>query len=206
MNPHIRRAVLAAAGAALLLVASAPAALAHDRLKSSSPADKAKVKQVETIELEFTARMTLPTIVLDGPDGKSVSLGKPKADGTKVTARITEPLDPGRHRMAWRVVSSDGHPIQGELTFTVTAPPATPASTPTPTSTETAPVASAPAETAPRSAPEPPPVTSTAAAPVAGSEEGSGLPGWLWVALGVLVTAGAAVLVAGRRKGGAGGE
>ncbi|TDD24787.1 copper resistance protein CopC [Nonomuraea diastatica] len=27
------------------------------------------------------------------------------------------------HRIAWLVVSFDGHPIQGEITFTVTTPP-----------------------------------------------------------------------------------
>ncbi|MGP3955662.1 copper resistance protein CopC [Nonomuraea sp. 3N208] len=31
--------------------------------------------------------------------------------------------------MAWRVVSSDGHPIEGEIPFTVTAPPAAPTPT-----------------------------------------------------------------------------
>jgi hypothetical protein len=43
--------------AAILLFLTAPAALAHDRLKASSPAANAKVKSMDAIDLEFTTRM-----------------------------------------------------------------------------------------------------------------------------------------------------
>ncbi|MFI6928254.1 copper resistance protein CopC [Nonomuraea spiralis] len=210
----IRRAGVAVGGAVLLLLATAPAALAHDRLKDSSPADGAKVAQVESIELEFTSRMTMPTLVLDGPAGKNLPLGKPRSQGVKVTSEPGEPLEPGRYRLAWRVVSSDGHPISGELRFTVTAP-ATPTAEPSdtataePSDTATAepsgaatPADSAtPSEAAPAASAgsgEPEAASST---PVAQAETGSGgVPGWLWVAAAALVAGGAATVIAGRRK------
>ncbi|WP_327102996.1 copper resistance CopC family protein [Nonomuraea glycinis] len=195
----VRRAVTSVVGASLVLLLTTPAALAHDRLKSSSPADNAKLKQLETIELEYTARVRMPFIVLNDPDGKPVPLSKPRIQGNTVNATLTRPLTPGQHRIAWRVVSSDGHPIEGEITFTITAPPASP--TPSPSPSETAASASSPA---PQPASEQPTseqtASSVAAAPAA--EGGGGLPGWLWAALAVLVAAGAALLVAGRRKGG----
>ncbi|GGS62162.1 copper resistance protein CopC [Nonomuraea spiralis] len=212
----IRRAGVAVGGAVLLLLATAPAALAHDRLKDSSPADGAKVAQVESIELEFTSRMTMPTLVLDGPAGKNLPLGKPRSQGVKVTAEPGEPLEPGRYRLAWRVVSSDGHPISGELRFTVTAP-ATPTAEPSDTATATAePSGAATAEPSGAATPadaatpseagpaasagsgEPEAASST---PVAQAETGSGgVPGWLWVAAAALVVGGAATVIAGRRK------
>ncbi|MER6582284.1 copper resistance protein CopC [Nonomuraea sp. NPDC001023] len=181
-----------------MLLAAAPAALAHDRLKSSSPADGAKVARVESIELEFTSRMTLPTLVLDGPAGENLPLGKPRAQGVTVKAEPAAPLEPGRYRLAWRVVSSDGHPIAGELRFTVTAP-ATPTETPTETPSET-PISSetptstgTPAEVAP--------AASSSPVAQAEAETGSGgVPGWLWVAAAALVAGGAATVVAGRRR------
>lgn len=185
-----RRTVAAVSGACLLLSLTAPAALAHDRLKSSSPADKARVERVETIELEFTARMTMPTIVLEGPDGRSVPVGKPRTEGVKVTAGPEEELAAGRYRMAWRVVSSDGHPIEGELSFTVTAPPAS--ATPTPSATESSP---APPTSTPAGTPAP---ASPAAAPAAGGD--GGVPGWLWIAVAVLVLGGVAIFFGGRRR------
>ncbi|MFC4116628.1 copper resistance CopC family protein [Nonomuraea zeae] len=199
MHVFVRRAVTTIAGTALLLLHTAPAALAHDRLKASSPADHAKVKHVATIELEFTADMRLPTIVLDGPGGKPVPLGKPRVQGRKVSVRPAEELRQGHHRIAWRVVSSDGHPIQGEIAFTVTEPPAT-TSTPTPTSTSTSSPSPATVEPASPAASPPSPA---AAAPVSTEQDpgsGSGMPGWLWAALALMVAAGAAVLVLGRRK------
>ncbi|MEU6796578.1 copper resistance CopC family protein, partial [Nonomuraea wenchangensis] len=174
----MRRTVAAAAGAGMVLLLTAPAALAHDRLKSSSPADKAKVERVETIELEFTAPMTMPAIVLEGPGGKPVPVSKPRAQDIKVTADPEEELAAGRYRLAWRVVSSDGHPIQGELTFTVTAPPASETPTPSTSTTQASPALPASA----------PPPASPAAAPAAA--EGGGVPGWLWIAAAVLVLGG----------------
>ncbi|MEU1721572.1 copper resistance CopC family protein [Actinomadura sp. ATCC 39365] len=193
------RAGVAVGGAVLLLLAAAPAALAHDRLKSSSPADGAKLAQVESIELEFTSRMTMPTLVLDGPAGENLPLGKPRAQGVTVKAEPAAPLEPGRYRLAWRVVSSDGHPIAGELRFTVTAP-----ATPTASESEATP-AETPAETASASTSSTPagaaPAASSSPVAQAEAEAGSGgVPGWLWVAAAALVAGGAATVVAGRRR------
>ncbi|MET7328158.1 copper resistance CopC family protein [Nonomuraea sp. NPDC005650] len=196
----VRRALVPAVGAVLVLLLTAPAALAHDRLKASNPADRAKVKSLETIELEFTSHMQLPTIVLDGPGGKPVPLDKPRVQGSKVSTRPTGTLAEGRYRIAWRVVSSDGHPIQGEIAFTVTAPDPSPSpsETPAPESSPAPQPASAPAASADSEAP---------AAPVAPAatraEDTSGLPGWLWAVLAVVLAGGAAVVFATRRKPGA---
>ncbi|MBE1593407.1 copper resistance protein CopC [Nonomuraea angiospora] len=213
----LRRALVPAVGAVLVLLLTSPAALAHDRLKASNPTDRAELKSLETIELEFTSHMQLPTIVLDGPGGKPVPLNKPRVQGNKVFARPTDALPEGRYRIAWRVVSSDGHPIQGELAFTITAPAPSPSpseETPTETHTETP---------TPASSPEPQPASaqpasaqpasaqpassqlassSSSSSPAAATRAGgtSGLPGWLWAALAVVLAGGAAVLFAARRK------
>ncbi|MET9242458.1 copper resistance protein CopC [Nonomuraea sp. NPDC003709] len=193
----LRRALVPAVGAVLVLLLTSPAALAHDRLKASNPADRAKLKSLETIELEFTSHMQLPTIVLDGPGGKPVPLDKPRVQGNKVFARPTGTLPEGRYRIAWRVVSSDGHPIQGELAFTITTPdpsPSPPEETPTPASSP---------DTS-ESSPEPQPASAQppSSSPVAATRADgtSGLPGWLWAALAVVLAGGAAVVLAARRK------
>ncbi|MEV4355236.1 copper resistance protein CopC [Nonomuraea sp. NPDC049625] len=186
----LRRALVPAVGAVLVLLLTSPAALAHDRLKASNPADRAKLKSLETIELEFTSHMQLPTIVLDGPGGKPVPLDKPRVQGNKVFARPTGTLQEGRYRIAWRVVSSDGHPIQGELAFAITAPDPSPGP-----SEETSTPASSPE---PQPASAQPPSSSPVAATRA--DRTSGLPGWLWAALAVVLAGGAAVVLAARRK------
>ncbi|MFF0863659.1 copper resistance protein CopC [Nonomuraea sp. NPDC003560] len=195
------RAGVAVGGAVLLLLAAAPAALAHDRLKSSSPADGAKLAQVESIELEFTSRMTLPTLVLDGPAGENLPLGKPRAQGVTVKAEPAAPLEPGKYRLAWRVVSSDGHPIAGELRFTVTTPATPAASEPEATPTETPTETTSSTGTSTGTSAEAAPAASSSPVAQAEADTGSGgVPGWLWVAAAVLVAGGAATVVAGRRR------
>ncbi|WP_171055478.1 copper resistance CopC family protein, partial [Nonomuraea sp. KC401] len=117
--PRIRKAALAALACLLVLALPAAPAHAHDKLKSSSPAKDAEVSSVEEIELEYTASVKFPFIVLHDAAGGQITLGEPETDGPKVSAAVPEPLAPGSYVIAWRVVSSDGHPIEGEIPFTV---------------------------------------------------------------------------------------
>ncbi|MFI9555724.1 copper resistance CopC family protein [Nonomuraea endophytica] len=180
------RSILTAVICGLVIIFLPTAALAHDALKSSSPGKNAKVKSLEEIELEFTSRVRMPVVVLRDSGDKLIPLSKPVADGKTVTTEVPEALAAGRYVIGWRVVSSDGHPIQGEIPFTVTTPPTSEA---TPTT----------------AAPEPP-VESPSAQPVdpgqaaAATQDGQGLPGWIWVVAAVLVALGAGMWFAGSRR------
>lgn len=111
-------------GAAMLL-APAPAH-AHDSLISSDPADGATLEtSPEQITLTYSAEVleVSPVVQISaGEGGEPVEL-TPVIDGTTVTAEIPEPLAAGTHTVQWRVVSSDGHPIEGSFTFTVETGP-----------------------------------------------------------------------------------
>ena len=111
-------------GAAMLL-APAPAH-AHDSLISSDPADGATLEtSPEQITLTYSADVleVSPVVQISESDsGEPVEL-TPVIDGPTVTAEIPEPLAAGTHTVQWRVVSSDGHPIEGSFTFTVETGP-----------------------------------------------------------------------------------
>ena len=51
--------------------------------------------------------------------GEQIAEITPSVDGPVVTATLEEPLPAGENTIQWRVVSSDGHPIEGTLTVTV---------------------------------------------------------------------------------------
>ncbi|HWS56943.1 MAG TPA: copper resistance protein CopC, partial [Actinotalea sp.] len=92
-------------------------------------------------------------VLVTGPGG-AVAVGEPVVQGTTVTAPLPSDLASGDYTIAWRVVSADGHPIQGTIPFTVALPVAetTPASTSPPPTTPTAdpsPLATATAPTTP---------------------------------------------------------
>ena len=75
------------------------------------------------IRLEFSEELevSLGRISLVGPDGKRVVLkveGDPH-DVNALIAPVHSPLAPGGYRVMWRVVSADGHPVDGSFVFTV---------------------------------------------------------------------------------------
>jgi methionine-rich copper-binding protein CopC len=175
---------VAVIGCGLFLSATAPAALAHDSLKSSSPARNATVSGVQTIELEYSARVRFPLVVLRTAAGKTIQLGEPQADGPKVRTAVPTQLAGGPYVIAWRVVSSDGHPIEGEIPFTVKGA----AASATASATDAAPAA--------------PATSAESTRPAAAAQGGGGIPGWLWGGLAALVVAGLAVWLLARRTSG----
>ncbi|MGC5663339.1 copper resistance CopC family protein [Micromonospora sp. WMMD723] len=121
------------AGVLTLIVAATPAR-GHNGLRSASPARDATLTRAPTeITLEFMARLdpTLTTIVLTDGTKRRVPTGDPVVSGATGNVRVTAPLPNGTYTVAYRVVSADGHPVQGSYPFTV-ADPAGPAAPPSP--------------------------------------------------------------------------
>lgn len=120
-----------------LLMVAAPAH-AHSELLSSTPADgEVLTSAPPMISLQFNEAISPAglQVVAQGPQG-SVELGTPVIDGA--TVQVPWPSDAvgGDYRVAYRVVSADGHPIDGSIGFSypvVTATAETPAASPEPT-------------------------------------------------------------------------
>ena len=137
----------------LALGALAAPAAAHDEMTGATPADGTSVEvPPAVVELTFT-EPPLPLgsqLQVTGPDGEVVNAGDLQITDTVVSQPLASDLPAGDYSIAWRVTSSDGHPISGELTFTAlegTTPPGETA-TPEPTPSDPATVAPEPAETA----------------------------------------------------------
>lgn len=111
--------------AATLLSAPSPA-LAHDVLIASDPEDGATLETVpEEVLLTFNNSPAEggggSAIVVTGPDGQTrYEDGELTFDGTDVSVDLAPLDEAGEYSVSYRVVSSDGHPIQDTLTFTVT--------------------------------------------------------------------------------------
>ena len=124
--PRALFALLAAMTMAAVMLLGPVPAHAHDTLISSDPADGATLEaSPEQITLTYSADVleVSPVVQISpGGDGEPIVL-EPVIDGPIVTAQITEPLTAGTHTAQWRVVSSDGHPIEGSITFTVEGEP-----------------------------------------------------------------------------------
>ncbi|NUW40128.1 copper resistance CopC family protein [Nonomuraea rhodomycinica] len=196
-------AITAFLAALFLIGAAAGPALAHDSLKSSDPAKGSTVKTVEKVKLEFTARVRMPFVIVRGTDGVQHQAGSAETDGPVVRQALKETLPDGEYTIAYRVVSSDGHPIEGEIPFTVkgapkpeTRSPAT--ETPAAQTSETA--AAQPAATQSQAPAAPASSAPAAAATQQAGASSAGFPVWLVVVVGALVGIGVGFLISMRKK------
>jgi methionine-rich copper-binding protein CopC len=179
--------------ALVLGTAFAAPALAHTSLKSSNPKKGATVESLDSVSLTFTEAVSFPVVLLRDAGGHEYHDGKPKVDGPTVTQKVGGPLASGKYTIAWRVVSEDGHPVQGEIPFTVKAPQAA------------APSASATFSALPPSsgATSPPAVTpSSGDATSAGNaqERSQGISPWVWIIVFGLAGIGIGMAVSLRKK------
>ena len=106
------------------LVGSPSPVSAHASLESSDPSPSAVLESSpDVIRLEFTEPVSpaADAISLFDASGAAIrggSVGSGESPTTVVLSGFP-PLADGVHVVAWRVVSSDGHVVQGAFTFTV---------------------------------------------------------------------------------------
>lgn len=169
-------AVLALTGLGLFALA-APAS-AHNTLISSNPTEDASLDAGPgTVVLTFDQPVQegegLNSVAVTGPDGKQWQGGPATVDSNVVSAPVRELGPKGTYTIGYRIVSADGHPVSGKVTFTLTkAGNGTPAA-------------------------------ATADVAVPGTESGGsdgGLPIWVWL-VGAAVLLGAGLFVALRVGG-----
>lgn len=169
--------VLALVGLGLFALA-APAS-AHNSLTSSNPADAASLDAgpaeiVLTFDQPVQEGEGLNSVAVTGPDGNQWQGGSATVDSNVVTAPVRQLGPKGVYTIGYRIVSADGHPVSGELKFTLTT-----AGTGTP---------------APQDA-------STTQNSASGESGDDGLPIWVWL-VGAVVLLGLGLVVALRIGGG----
>ncbi len=135
----------------LLCITPALSAQAHDSLVSTSPSDGDVLEAMPSeISLVFsdTVLEIGNEVILTGPDGAQVSTGELSISDSTVRVPVGETSAQGTYTLAWRVVSSDGHPISGQFSFSVGYASSSSASANATTSSPTSEVAETGSETA----------------------------------------------------------
>lgn len=150
--------MLALAGLALMGPvgpARADKSVAHNSLIGSTPADESTVDTSPlTVELTFDEPAQpgeLNTAMVTDAQGHHWEAGPTVAEGSTVTVPLRALGAAGVYTVGYRVVSADGHPASGSITFTLREP-----GTATPTAAE-------------------------ARQPGVSGPDGDGLPVWMWI-------------------------
>jgi len=113
---------LLAAGCLLLgVLAPLTGASAHASLASSAPGDGDVVQDLPpAVQLTFGEAIATPAyVVVRDPAGHEVAEGEPDVVDAVVTQPVVGREAAGEYTVDYRVVSADGHPVSGTLTFAV---------------------------------------------------------------------------------------
>lgn len=189
-----RLASLAAAllvGAATIIGAS-PAFGHASQVGSSPAADDVLPASPSEVTVTFDSGLLDmgAALVVRGQDGTSIVTGEPVIDDRSFSVAVDPSAPAGAYDVAYRVVSADGHTVEGSFTYTVEGTPD--AAEPSSVAASSASPATVAGEEASETAPEAaPPVTTSDAG------ESGGFPvGWIVGAgLVVIVGIGAALLL-----------
>ena len=220
---------LAVTGAAVGVLAAAAPASAHNWLVSTVPAEDETLTTLperfgvttNDVLLDLTGEGSGNALQIEGPDGQQMFYGDGCSTLDGVSLWTNAALGaPGQYQLLYRIVSADGHPVSGSITFQWQPAAGQPqsAGSPTPPTCGQA-TGQSPgqppggASTAPAAAATPG-ATATAGGSTdtgghAGMTHEDGLSGalgdFLWIAAAVLVVAAAVVLtvvIARRRRTG----
>lgn len=192
MTTRLGRSVLVVLALALAILPGS-AASAHSALIGSTPAAGSTIESLPAeVTLTFNEDLSTisPALVLLR-DGQPAATLTPRVEGANLIAASPTDLAPGAYQLAYRVVSADGHPVDGTIDFTLTG---SAAAAPAPS---TAPSADASPSPAAADADESAAAQSTSAS--SDSDDGSAVPFVIGGIAVVALAAAAAVVIARRR-------
>lgn len=101
----------------------APVAFAHASLLGTYPIDQSELSTAPShAGLEFNEPVSPLAFTLISPDGKKTRLERVQQHDARLSIELPSLSERGSFGLSWRVVSADGHPVGGTITFSVGAP------------------------------------------------------------------------------------
>ncbi len=118
--------LIATAAAVLLSTTLSYHAFAHSNFGESTPADGQVVTEpLNEITIQFDGQIEQGSFIeVTTSSGQAVELQDIIAGDGILTGTIAEPLPNNDYHVNWSIISADGHPLDGEFSFTVNVPAA----------------------------------------------------------------------------------
>lgn len=128
----VARVAFVLAVSLLACLGTAGSVHAHTSLIASDPADGAVLDTAPTtVTLTFDDSLAdlEPAVIVTGPDGGTHQSGPAVVDGAVLSSAVAPLTATGSYTVGYRVVSADGHPVEGLLRFEFVGTPSPPAPT-----------------------------------------------------------------------------
>lgn len=108
-----------------LIFAGMQSANAHAQLTSSNPKKNEVIKTLPSLVwLEFDGDLLsfgdkqINKLTVTNSKKKRVDIGGPIVGGARISTKLKASLPAGKYLVTYRIVSEDGHPVQGIYSFT----------------------------------------------------------------------------------------
>lgn len=98
--------------------------LAHTGLESSFPQD-GEIIEEELEQVTFTFETKIEqgsTFELQNPKGETLPTEHISISENQMIGNFANPLENGEYQVHWKIIGADGHPIDGEFSFSVNVP------------------------------------------------------------------------------------
>jgi methionine-rich copper-binding protein CopC len=113
-------------GLVLCSLAVVPVVSAHAYLVNSTPEDGAQLTDPpEAVTLQFSTKVTSADITVTDLAGNRVDTGSVSRRSDTTFRVPLDTLSSGAYTVEWRIISADGHQLDGSFTFVVSETPAT---------------------------------------------------------------------------------
>lgn len=99
-------------------------AFAHTGLESSIPQNGQVIKEeLKQITLNFETKVEQnSTFELKYSNGDTIPVENITLSEFQMVGSLINPLENGTYQINWKIIGADGHPIEGELSFSVDVP------------------------------------------------------------------------------------
>lgn len=99
-------------------------AFAHTSLTESNPADgEVVIEPIQELALIFGTKVEeSSSITVIDSHSQPVSIEALSINYDKMTAMFFQPLENGVYEVKWNIIGADGHPMEGNVSFTVDVP------------------------------------------------------------------------------------
>lgn len=97
------------------------AAYGHSVLEESDPADGDQLEQgIKIMELSYSTKIeNESTLSLRSEDGQEIQPSSVDLNDNVMSASFDESLRPGVYDVNWNIIGADGHPIDGQYSFSI---------------------------------------------------------------------------------------
>lgn len=108
----------------LFILAFAGTASAHTDLSTTNPEDGSEVTEaISSISLTYSGQIEEgSSFEIMDEAGTAVPVNEFTVTDGILTGNLEAPLENGEYTVNWNSISEDGHPLEGEFSFTVSAP------------------------------------------------------------------------------------